>query len=116
MAGAYILTGQVSVAILLDSFITARATSVEVREQMEEAQMEDSGTIRSVLDPLLERLTRDYDDDADLSARLEKLFKARGPPTRARAGSSRHQTKPVYRLPQPCPDDGFCPDDDRLQG
>jgi hypothetical protein len=68
---------QVSVAILLDSFITARAASVEMKEQAVEAQLEDRGTIRSVLDPLLERLTRDYHDDADLAERLEKLFKVR---------------------------------------
>ncbi len=30
---------------------------------------------RSTLDPLLERLARDFVDDADLSARLQSLFR-----------------------------------------
>ena len=32
-------------------------------------------TISSTLDPLLERLSRDYVDDADLSSRLQSLFR-----------------------------------------
>ena len=33
------------------------------------------GTIRSALDPLLECLAKAYIDDADLSQRLQELFK-----------------------------------------
>ncbi len=36
--------------------------------------------VQNTLDPLLEVLTRDYVDDADLTGRLTALFKASRPP------------------------------------
>ena len=61
---------QVSQAVLLDNFVhaTARMEAKKRSAQLQQRQM----TTR-----LLERLARDYVDDADLSARIDEIFKAR---------------------------------------
>ena len=68
---------QVCVAILLDNFIKA---SMETRKAAETAQMSDaiSRTLFfNALDPLLESIMASHTDDADLSARLQQLFKVK---------------------------------------
>ena len=66
--------GQVSVAVLLDNFVSASIRMQEEERQRELSETKGRRTIRSTLDPLLERLARDFVDDADLSARLHGLF------------------------------------------
>lgn len=66
---------QICVAVLLDSFLSTRR---QFEEEVEFKQLEAAaarGTIRSTLDPLLEGLSRDFSDDADLTCRLRELFK-----------------------------------------
>lgn len=68
-------TRQVAVAVLLDNFIQASAR-IEEEEQREAArQHKEAARVNYPLDPLLEQLSRDYTDDADLSSRLLDLFK-----------------------------------------
>ena len=65
---------QICVAVLLDTFVSTR--QMHENERMEE-KMKDlvaRGTIRCALDPLLECLTKEYTDDADLSQRLHEIF------------------------------------------
>ncbi len=62
-------------AVLLDNFVTA---SIRMNEEEREKQLAESKsrkTINSTLDPLLERLASDFIDNADLSCRLQNLFK-----------------------------------------
>jgi hypothetical protein len=66
--------GQVSVAVLLDHFVSASIKLQEEEQQRKLCETKGRRTISSTLDPLLERLARDFVDDADLSARLHGLF------------------------------------------
>ncbi len=43
---------------------------------LDDETSQDQSGIRNALDPLLERLSREYVDEQDLSERLEKLFTA----------------------------------------
>jgi len=66
---------QVCVAILLDNFINANAVSHAETEAAQIQQMMNRKLFLNTLDPLLEKFTVDYNDDADLSTRLQDLFK-----------------------------------------
>jgi hypothetical protein len=66
---------QVSVAVLLDSFVTASLRMLEEERRRHLAESKSRKTVSSTLDPLLERLARDFVDNADLSFRLQNLFK-----------------------------------------
>ena len=66
---------QVCVAILLDNFINANAVSHAEREAAQIQQMMNRKLFLNTLDPLLEKFTVDYNDDTDLSTRLQDLFK-----------------------------------------
>jgi hypothetical protein len=65
----------VTVAVLLDAFVTARGDSKRAREAAASEAAMDSFAAHNTLDPLLERLSREYVDDADLGQRLQTLFK-----------------------------------------
>jgi hypothetical protein len=65
---------QICVAVLLESFVTTRRRREEEREAGRVEEIVGKGMIRHPLDPLLEGLTREYTDDADLSKRLKELF------------------------------------------
>ena len=66
---------QVCVAILLDNFITANTVSQQEREAEVMSQAVKRKLFLNALDPLLEKLAVDHNDDADLSDRLQDLFK-----------------------------------------
>ncbi len=66
---------QVCVAILLDNFITANAVSHTEMEAARIQQTMNRKLFLNTLDPLLEKFTVDYNDDLDLSTRLQDLFK-----------------------------------------
>ena len=66
---------QVCVAILLDNFIKASAVSQQEREDELLKQTMSQKLFLNALDPLLEKFTVDHNDDADLSMRLQELFK-----------------------------------------
>mmetsp|Transcript_52361 Transcript_52361/g.109235 ORF Transcript_52361/g.109235 Transcript_52361/m.109235 type:complete len:514 (-) Transcript_52361:54-1595(-) len=65
---------QVSVAVLLDKFITATA-DMEAEERGKEVDELKRKEPSNTLDPLLQALTRDYIDEDDLSNRLKTLFR-----------------------------------------
>ena len=48
---------------------------LEEERQRQLAESKSRKTISSTLDPLLERLARDFVDNADLSSRLQNIFK-----------------------------------------
>ncbi len=66
---------QVCVAILLDNFITANAIGQAEREATQLQKTMNQRLFLNALDPLLEKFTVDFNDDNDLSARLQELFK-----------------------------------------
>jgi hypothetical protein len=66
---------QVCVAVLLDNFITAKTLSQQERETDMLNQAMKRKLFLNALDPLLEKLAVDHNDDADLSERLQELFK-----------------------------------------
>ena len=61
-----------SVAILVDKFISA-SKQQEAEERLETKQRTKI-FVTNTLDPLLEKLSNDYIDDADLSIRLKNLY------------------------------------------
>jgi phage gp29-like protein len=63
------------VAVLLDNFITASAETQQEKEHERISDMVSRRLFGNALDPLLEQLAQEYTDDADLSARLQSLFK-----------------------------------------
>ncbi len=65
---------QVSVAVLLDNFVSASAhiDALEQRSFQEEKRRRQE--TRNPLEPLLRRLAREYVDNADLTDRLGRLF------------------------------------------
>ncbi len=68
---------QVAVAVLLDNFIQASAKIEQDDQDNSIRQQKAASRMRYPLDPLLEKLSKDYLDDADLSIRLLDLFKVR---------------------------------------
>lgn len=68
---------QICVAVLLDSFVSTRRQREEERMAGKVEEIMGKGMIRHPLDPLLEGLTKEYTDDADLSKRLKELFEVR---------------------------------------
>jgi len=66
---------QVTVAILLNSFVGAISTAEEEETRAAMHGMKSKELLRNTLDPLLGKLTLDYVDDHDLSLRLAALFK-----------------------------------------
>lgn len=65
---------QICVAVLLDTFVSTRQMHEDERMEEKMKDLVARGTIRCALDPLLERLTKEYTDDSDLSQRLNELF------------------------------------------
>jgi hypothetical protein len=66
---------QVAVAVLLDNFIQASAKIEQDDQDDSIRQQRAASRMRYPLDPLLEKLSKDFSDDADLSVRLLHLFK-----------------------------------------
>jgi hypothetical protein len=67
----------VSVAVLLDSFVSATA-KIEAEESLglhEEKRRRHQA--KNPLEPLLKKLTKEYVNSADLSEKLNLLFKVR---------------------------------------
>ena len=62
-------------AVLLDNFIQASAKIEQDDQDDSIRQQKAASRMRYPLDPLLEKLSKDYSDDADLSVRLLDLFK-----------------------------------------
>ena len=66
---------QVSVAILLDNFLAA-SNALKMEKELRIIQLKQTRKqIKNPLDPLLLRLSKDYINEADLSKRLQELFK-----------------------------------------
>ncbi len=66
---------QVSVAALLDNFISA-STQMELDEKLQQAKECVRDRLeRNPMEPLLIKLARDFTDSKDLSDRLSKLYK-----------------------------------------
>ncbi len=65
---------QICVAVLLDKFVSTRQMREDERMKDNLENLVARRTIRSALDPLLERLAKEYTDDVDLSRRLHELF------------------------------------------
>ncbi len=70
---------QVSVAALLDNFISSSA-QIEIEQRLKEAHscVRDQ-TERNPMEPLLIKLAREFTDSQDLSDRLLKLYKVEYP-------------------------------------
>jgi hypothetical protein len=67
---------QVSVAVLLDNFVSASA-HIDAQEQMRsKEEKRRRQETHNPLEPLLRSLSHEYSDDADLSVRLIRLFQA----------------------------------------
>jgi len=66
---------QVSIAVLLDNFLTA-SNDIKCEERLQTIRANQAQKlVRSPLDPLLLKLCKDYTDDACLSRILQDLFK-----------------------------------------
>jgi len=65
---------QVSVAVLIDNFISATVDMEQERVAIETEIIKRREQVQNTLDPLLEELTRSYVDDEDLTRRLDSLF------------------------------------------
>ena len=69
---------QVSVAVLLDNFVTC-SHQIDSEIEEERRRTDSAGALRglerSPLEPLVIRLTKGFADGEDLSARLRSLFK-----------------------------------------
>ena len=66
---------QVSQAILLDQFVAVASNTIAEEEAERRRIRRSEELIHNTLDPLMEKLTKDYIDDVDLSHRLQDLFK-----------------------------------------
>jgi hypothetical protein len=66
---------QVSVAVLLDRFISSSVDMQSEKRAVEEAKMLEKRHGRTALDPILRVLSKSTVDDADLSTRIQSLFK-----------------------------------------
>ncbi len=62
-------------AVLLDNFVSASLNMQDEERQRVLKETKGRRKISCTLDPLLERIARDFVDDADLSARLHSLFR-----------------------------------------
>jgi hypothetical protein len=69
---------QVSVAVLLDNFVSASAHIDVLEQRMSQEEKRRRQETRNPLEPLLRRLAREYIDNADLSNRLSRLFQVNG--------------------------------------
>jgi hypothetical protein len=68
---------QVSVAVLLDNFVSV-SMRMENDEKMRAAkEMKASSQFQSPLEPLVAKLSNEYTDDANLSSNLASLFQVR---------------------------------------
>ncbi len=66
---------QVSVAALLDNFISS-SSQIEIEEKLQEADLCVRDRLeRNPMEPLLIKLAREFTDSHDLSDRLLKLYK-----------------------------------------
>jgi Ca2+-binding EF-hand superfamily protein len=65
---------QVSVAVLLDKFVSATAEMEQEERDMRVQAIKKTQQVHNTLDPLLEKMTRDYVDEEDLTNRLSDLF------------------------------------------
>jgi hypothetical protein len=65
---------QVSVAVLLDRFISATFQMENEERESKKAELKKTRQVASTLDPLLAKLVNDYVDDQDLTIRLHTLF------------------------------------------
>jgi hypothetical protein len=66
---------QVSVAALLDNFISA-SSAMDLEEKLQQAQACVRDQLeRNPMEPLLIKLAREFTDNQDLSERLLKLYK-----------------------------------------
>lgn len=92
---------QVSVAALLDNFISA-SSEMEMEEKLRKAQafMRDRLELNP-MEPLLIKLAREFTDSRDLSDRLLKLYKVSCPTsvleTHARVGMNRCARVSMHR-------------------
>ena len=64
-----------SQAILLDQFVAVASNTIAEEEAERRRIRRSEELIHNTLDPLMEKLTKDYIDDVDLSHRLQDLFK-----------------------------------------
>jgi hypothetical protein len=87
---------QVSVAALLDNFISA-SSEMEMEEKLLQSKAYVRDRLeRNPMEPLLIKLARDFTDSQDLSERLLKLYKVR----QKYHHSMIHKSK-LLRLPAP---------------
>jgi hypothetical protein len=71
-------TPQVSVAALLDNFISS-SSQIEIEAKLQEADLCVRDRLeRNPMEPLLIKLAREFTDSQDLSDRLLKIYKVRG--------------------------------------
>jgi hypothetical protein len=68
---------QVSIAVLLDNFHSA-SKRMKVNKAMEALRLIQRDKLTNPLDPLLLRLSKDFTDEADLTRRIQELFKVAG--------------------------------------
>mmetsp|Transcript_88013 Transcript_88013/g.234027 ORF Transcript_88013/g.234027 Transcript_88013/m.234027 type:complete len:193 (+) Transcript_88013:2-580(+) len=66
---------QVSVAVLLDSFVTSTAEIEENEMAAQRIEAKRKHQVKNPLEPLLRQLSRSYVDDVDLTDKLRRLFK-----------------------------------------
>ncbi len=66
---------QITTVVLLDSFIKASSMIEHDEDTNSRAKKSKVDESANPLEPLLKKLSEDFTDDHDLSARLEKLFK-----------------------------------------
>ena len=67
---------QVSIAVLLDNFLAASNAMKREKHNLLIQAKRKAKRFKNPLDPLLLRLSKEYINDADLSERLQELFKA----------------------------------------
>ena len=93
-------------AVLLDNFIQASAQIEDEERETAHREQKEAARVSQPLDPLLERLSRDYVDDEDLSRRLVELFQVVQLATREmrRVGPVNHSLWPPKRgaIPPRC--------------
>ena len=66
---------QVTIAVLLDNFLTA-SNEMKLAERLQDIQVNElQKQLKSPLDPLLLKLSKDYTNQAGLTDMLRNLFK-----------------------------------------
>ena len=68
---------QVSVAVLLDNFVTVSMRMQNEEKKRASRERKKASRFQNPLEPLIRKLADEYTDDASLSARLSALFQAR---------------------------------------